>query len=284
MDKDKGTLYIVPTPIGNLEDITFRAVNTLKNVSLVAAEDTRKSAVLLSHYNISTPMLSYHKFNERMRIKQLLTKLEHGEDIAIISDAGTPGISDPAQIIIREAISAKITVCTLPGATAFLPALVSSGLNTAAFLFIGFLPVKAKDRDHLLYRIKSYPETLIFYESAQRLKKILEVLLKYFGNRKIALAKEISKLYESYYRTSLNEYHEIERKLVLKGEFTIICEGYTEQIPSESAILQHLSKLTDQGMKTSEAAAKTAADLKIPKNKVYKIALKSINKEPSTLS
>ncbi len=279
MVNEEGTLYIVPTPIGNLEDMTFRAVEVLKNVSLIAAEDTRKSAVLLSHYGISASTISYHKYNEKSRIEQLLNKLGQGLDIAVISDAGTPGISDPAQIIIQKAISAGIEVCTLPGATAFLPALVSSGLSTTAFVFVGFLPAKIKERDKLLNRIKSYPETLIFYESAQRLTKSLEVMEKYLGNRKIVMAKEISKIYESYYRTELSNFAETENKMVVKGEFTIVCEGASEKTLSDAEIHQLLLSLSEEGMKTSQAVAKAAAELQVPKNRVYKIALKATNKE-----
>ncbi|MCD6176394.1 MAG: 16S rRNA (cytidine(1402)-2'-O)-methyltransferase, partial [Candidatus Cloacimonetes bacterium] len=164
----KGILFIVPTPIGNLADITFRAVDVLKKVSLIGAEDTRNSKKLLNHYNIETPMISYHKFNERKRVDQLLDKLQNGEDIAIISDAGTPGISDPSSIIIKEAIANDLKVEVLPGATAFIPAIIASGLNCERFQFIGFLPEKNKTRDILLESIKKNENTLIFYEAPHK--------------------------------------------------------------------------------------------------------------------
>ncbi|MFA7598108.1 MAG: 16S rRNA (cytidine(1402)-2'-O)-methyltransferase [Candidatus Cloacimonas sp.] len=266
-------MYIVPTPIGNLSDMTFRAVEVLKSVSLIGAEDTRDSAYLLKHYEIETPTVSYHKFNEKSRVNMILGKLRRGEDVAIITDAGTPGISDPASIIISEAINSGIEVSTLPGATAFLPALVSSGLSTERFTFIGFLPAKSSRQKELFSRIEESPETLIFYEAPHRIYTFLETLYKHLGNRKVAIAREISKKFESYYRGELLYFLEHRDIITTKGEFVIICDGFKGVEVSDEQVVELIKSYLEEGESKSSVLAKVCSELNLPKNRVYKLVL-----------
>jgi len=268
-----GILFIVPTPIGNLADITFRAVDVLKKVSLIGAEDTRNSKKLLNHYNIETPMISYHKFNERKRVDQLLNKLQNGEDIAIISDAGTPGISDPSSIIIKEAIANDLKVEVLPGATAFIPALVASGLNCERFQFIGFLPEKNKTREKLLENIKKNENTLIFYEAPHKLQKFFQILFDFLGDRKISIVREISKIYETYYRTALQNIIKEPEQIVAKGEFVIIVEGAKKSIISDSDLNDKLIKLLKNGETRKSAVQLVTKESGEQKNRIYQLAL-----------
>ena len=200
-----GKLFVVPTPVGNLEDMTFRAVRVLKEVDLILAEDTRTSSVLLKHFEIKKPMMSHHKFNEHKTIEGVVARLEAGENIALISDAGTPGISDPGFLVVRECVRHGIEVQCLPGATAFVPALVSSGLPNDRFCFEGFLPQK-KGRMTRLLTLQSEVRTMIFYESPYRLVKTLTQFSEYFGaEREVAVCREISKLHEECVRGTLSE-------------------------------------------------------------------------------
>ncbi len=222
--QSKGTLYIVSTPIGNLEDITFRAVKTLSSVNLIAAEDTRKTKILLDHYNIAKPMISYFDHNERFRSSQLIEKLLAGQSIALVSDAGTPGISDPAYRIVRDSIDHGILVVPIPGASALLAALVVSGLPTNSFVFEGFLPVK-KGRKTKLEFLKSEKRTIILYESPHRIVKTLRELLDHLGDRDIVLAREVSKKFEEILRGRTSD---LLNKLALgnpRGEFVILLAG-----------------------------------------------------------
>ncbi len=269
----KGILFIVPTPIGNLADITFRAVDVLKKVSLIGAEDTRNSKKLLNHYNIETPMISYHKFNERKRVDQLLDKLQNGEDIAIISDAGTPGISDPSSIIIKEAIANDLKVEVLPGATAFIPAIIASGLNCERFQFIGFLPEKNKTRDEILKNIKENENTLIFYEAPHKLQKFFQYLFDHLGDRKISIVREISKIYETYYRTTLQNVIKEPEQIVTKGEFVIIVEGSKKTIISDSDLNDKLIKLLENGETRKSAVQLVTKESGEQKNRIYQLAL-----------
>ncbi len=272
--KKTGILYIVPTPIGNLADMTFRAIEVLKNVALIGAEDTRTSAKLLSHYQIKTPMISYHKFNERSRVEKILDKLKNGEDVAIISDAGTPGISDPASIIIKAAIENNIKVETLPGATAFIPALVSSGLGSERFYFAGFLPQKKSEKENLLKELINFKDTLIFYEAPHRLHKFLSNLKEAFGNRKIVIARELSKLYETLYRTTIDEVLENPEMITLKGEFVIIVEGAQEKEYSNAELTEMLKAELGKGKSKKEAIKKVMGKTGVSKNRIYDLALK----------
>ena len=217
-------LFIVPTPIGNLGDITFRAIETLKSVDLILAEDTRTSLKLLKHYNIENIVESYHMHNEHKKLISIIEKLNSGVQIALISDAGTPGISDPGFLLIRECIKNNIEIECLPGATALIPALVNSGLPSDRFLFEGFLPVK-KGRTKRLKEIAEENRTVIFYESPHRILKTLNDLNQYCGERNIVVIKEISKVYETAYRGNIQDVINRIAKSKLKGEFVIVIDG-----------------------------------------------------------
>ena len=219
-------LYIVPTPIGNLQDMTFRAVEVLKKVDLILSEDTRVSGKLLKHFGITTPQRSYHKFNEHKIVDQLVEEMQSGTLMALISDAGTPGISDPGYLIVHKAIEAGLEVQTLPGATAFVPALVNSGLPAERFVFEGFLPVK-KGRKTRLESLQDEKRTMIFYESPHKLLKTMKDFITYFGpERKVSVSREISKMYEETRRGTLKEVLAyFEEKPAVKGEFVIVVQG-----------------------------------------------------------
>lgn len=221
-----GKLYIVPTPVGNLEDMTFRAIRILKEADLILAEDTRTSGVLLKHFEITTPMRSHHKFNEHQTSTELVNLIEAGNNIALISDAGTPGISDPGFMLSRECRRAGIDVECLPGATAFVPALVSSGLPCDRFVFEGFLPVK-KGRQTRLKELAADSRTTVIYESPKRLARTLRQLTEFFGaERQGAVCREISKLHETIHKGTLGELSEHFEMNQAKGEIVIVIEGY----------------------------------------------------------
>ena len=220
-----GKLFVVPTPVGNLEDMTFRAVRVLKEVDLILAEDTRTSSVLLKHFEIKKPMMSHHKFNEHKTIEGVVARLQAGENIALISDAGTPGISDPGFLVVRECVRHGIEVQCLPGATAFVPALVSSGLPNDRVCFEGFLPQK-KGRMTRLITLQSEVRTMIFYESPYRLVKTLTQFSEYFGaEREVAVCREISKLHEECVRGTLAEVIEHFKVNEPRGEIVVILKG-----------------------------------------------------------
>jgi len=218
-------LYIIPTPIGNLEDITLRAIRLLKEVDLVLAEDTRTSKKLFSHYNIDTPLSSFHMYNEYKVLSKYIDRLKSGECLALISDAGTPAISDPGFLIVRECIKAGIEVDCLPGATALIPALVNSGLPSDKFVFEGFLPIK-KGRKKRLKILSKEEKTIIFYESPHRILKTLGNFVEYFGSeRKISVSREISKMFEETVRGTVVEVISYFELNIPKGEFVIVVEG-----------------------------------------------------------
>ncbi len=218
-------LYIVPTPIGNLEDITLRAIRILKEVDVILAEDTRKTGILLKHLNITKKLQSHHQFNEHKTIERIVNAISAGQSVALVSDAGTPAISDPGYLLIRECVRNEIKVECLPGATAFVPALVNSGLPADRFIFEGFLPPK-KGRKTKLEQLAKFPYTLIFYESPYRLIKTLEAFSKYFGEeRKAAVARELSKIYEETIRGTLSELIVHYKDKTIKGEIVIVVEG-----------------------------------------------------------
>lgn len=269
---EKGKLFIVPTPVGNLKDITYRAVEILQNVDFIAAEDTRTSKILLNHYNISTQMISYHKFNEKKRSSELINLMIEGKNIAVISDAGTPGISDPSQIIIKEAINNQIQVIPLPGATAFVPALIASGLSTDNFIFIGFLPDKLKNKNTLFSQLEDVTASLIFYESPHRILNTLKFLKDKLGDRNASIARELTKIYETFYRGKLSEL--IESEIVVKGEFVIVVEGFKKTALADDEIEKQLSELFRSGIKQSKAVKIIAEKHNLSKNKVYDLALK----------
>ena len=229
-----GILYIVPTPVGNLDDMTFRAVNVLREADLVLAEDTRTSSVLLKHFGIEARHLqSHHKFNEHQTVESVVNRLRGGETVALVSDAGTPGISDPGFLVAREAIKAGIEVITLPGATAMVPALVSSGLPCDRFCFEGFLPQK-KGRQSRLKALSCEPRTMVFYESPHRVVKALMQMAEVFGQeRPVSVCREISKIHEESVRGTLSEVLEHFQENEPRGEFVIVVGGYEEETAQE---------------------------------------------------
>ncbi len=224
-----GTLFIVATPIGNLGDMTYRAVETLRQVDLIACEDTRTSQTLLSHFDIHKPLVSYHNFNERKVTEKLISRLQLGESIALISDAGTPSISDPGFIIVRGAIAAGITVVPIPGASASISALAISGLPTDAFIFYGFLPQTQGKRRTVIESLADRRETLVFYESPFKIHKLIDLLFELMGNRQVVLCRELTKKFEEIIRGDLEAVRSGIAGRVLKGEITLVVEGRTRK-------------------------------------------------------
>ncbi|MBR6068628.1 MAG: 16S rRNA (cytidine(1402)-2'-O)-methyltransferase [Bacteroidales bacterium] len=223
-------LYLVPTPVGNLEDMTFRAVNVLKSVDCILAEDTRTSAVLMKHYGITTPLVSHHKFNEHKTSEGVAERILGGQDIALVTDAGTPGISDPGFLLVRTCVEKGVDVECLPGATAFVPALVNSGLPCERFTFEGFLPQK-KGKNKKVQDLAEEERTMIFYESPFRLVKTLELFAQYFGEeRQACVSREISKLHEENFRGTLRDCIEHFSQKDVKGEIVIVVEGKNRKV------------------------------------------------------
>ena len=274
-----GTLYLCATPIGNLEDMTFRAVRILKEVDVVAAEDTRHTRKLLTHFDIHSPLVSYHEHNKLGRGPELIERLLAGEDIACVSDAGMPGISDPGSHLAMLAIEAGITVTPVPGANAGLSALIASGLDTTEFHFIGFLSKQKKNRLETLARIKPIQGTLIFYESPHRLKDTLGELLTALGNRNIVAARELTKKFEEFRRGTIEELIAYYKEEAPRGEFTLIVDGASEeeaQIVEETinmTVEQELIMLMENGTEKKEAIRQVAKRRNMPKRDVYQIAL-----------
>lgn len=272
-----GTIYFCATPIGNLEDITLRVLRILKEVDLIAAEDTRHSIKLLNHFDIKTPLTSYHQHNEKSKGEQLIQKVMEGKNIAVVSDAGMPGISDPGGELIGKCIDAGIPFTLLPGASAGLMALVLSGFSTRAFVFEGFLSRDKKQRRIQLERIQRETRTIIFYESPNRVLSTLKELQKHLGDRRIALARELTKQYEEIWRGTIEEALGEFAKRQPKGEFVLILEGLSQgQLEEEEkrqwehlTISQHLDYYMDQGHNKKQAMKKVAKDRHIPKREVY---------------
>ena len=273
-----GKLYICPTPIGNLEDITYRTLRILNEVDLIAAEDTRHSLQLLNHCDISKPLTSYHEHNKDSKGGYLITKLLEGENIALISDAGMPGISDPGQDIIAEAIENNIEIEVLPGATAFVTALVGSGMDTHKFVFEGFLDRDKKLRRKRLEEIKNEKRTIIFYESPHRLKETLKDMLKYLGNRKIAVNRELTKKYQEIIREDIETVIEIFNNREVKGEFVLIVEGFSGEVEEvgkydELNEREYVIQLMEEGINKKDAIKIVCKDRKLKKDIVYKQVL-----------
>ncbi|MEQ8198236.1 MAG: 16S rRNA (cytidine(1402)-2'-O)-methyltransferase [Clostridiaceae bacterium] len=274
-------LYVVPTPIGNLKDITLRALETLQSVDCIAAEDTRQTIKLLNHYNIKKPLISYHQHNELGKSKELIDRIRNGQNIALVSDAGSPGISDPGNVLIKRCIEEGIDFEVLPGATAIITALVASGCDTSKFAFRGFLPRESKEKKQLVEEVKNYKDTLIFYEAPHRLLDTLRFLRESFGNRNISVCKELTKMYETFVRGTLEEVIEHFSKITVKGEFVIVLEGKSiEEINEESrakwealSIEEHIIKYIDEGFSKKEAVKKVAKDRGLSKSEVYKAGL-----------
>lgn len=273
-----GKLYICPTPIGNLEDITYRTLRILNEVDLIAAEDTRHSLQLLNHFDISKPLTSYHEHNKDSKGGYLITKLLEGENIALISDAGMPGISDPGQDIIAEAIENNIEIEVLPGATAFVTALVGSGMDTHKFVFEGFLDRDKKLRRKRLEEIKNEKRTIIFYESPHRLKETLKDMIKYLGNRKIAVNRELTKKYQEIIREDIETVIEIFNNREVKGEFVLIVEGFSGEVEEigkydDLSEREYVIQLMEEGINKKDAIKIVCKDRKLKKDIVYKQVL-----------
>ena len=273
-----GKLYICPTPIGNLEDMTYRTIRILNEVDLIAAEDTRHSIKLLNHFEISKPLTSYHEHNKDSKGGYLINKLLEGENIALISDAGMPGISDPGEDIIKQAIEHNIDIEVLPGATASITALVGSGLETAKFAFEGFLDRDKKVRRNQLEELKEERRTIIFYESPHRLKDTLKDMLKVLGNRRIAVNREITKKYQEIIREDIETVINIFNEKEVKGEFVLIVDGFKGEktLVNDHSNLnerEYVEVLLSEGMSKKDAIKVVCKERKLKKDFVYKQVL-----------
>lgn len=276
-----GTIYLVPTPIGNLGDITLRALEVLKKVDIVAAEDTRQSLKLLNHFEIKKPLISYHMHNEQGKGQELIERAKKGENIAVVSDAGTPGVSDPGAVIVTKCIEFGIKFEVLPGATAFTTALVYSGLDTTKFMFKGFYPREKKERKAFLEDIASRTETIIIYESPYRVIDCLQSIKEGLGNRKVATCRELTKMHESIYRGTLEEAILFFTENAPKGEFVIVLEGKSkEEIEIEEkakwehmSIEEHIVSFIEAGNSKKDAIKLVAKERNIVKSEIYKHSL-----------
>ena len=268
--EEQGILYIVATPIGNLEDITLRAIRILKEVDLIAAEDTRHTLKLLNHLEISKPMISYHRHNEDYRVDGLIKELKNGKNIALVSDAGTPGICDPGEKIIKECINENIRIIPVPGACAMINGLIISGIDTDEFSFLGFLPLNKKNRNNKLSEIKNSNKTIILYEAPHKIKNTLIDLKKILGKRKIAIARELTKIHEECIRGSVDDIIDISENL--KGEIIIIIEKKNQLEENELENLsleEHIEFYKKQGLDKKEIIKRIAKDKKTNKNEIY---------------
>jgi 16S rRNA (cytidine1402-2'-O)-methyltransferase len=269
-----GILYIVPTPIGNLEDITLRALRVLKEVELIAAEDTRHTRNLLSHFGIKTALTSYHEHNERDKARTLVERLKGGASIALVSDAGTPAVSDPGYRIVVEAIQAGIQVIPLPGASASTTALSASGLPTDRFRFEGFLPAKSQERKAKLQSLRAESVTLLFYEAPHRLLAALGDMLKIFGDREIAIARELTKMHEEFVRGKLSEVIGALADRGIKGEIVLLIQGASSETQvSDQELRAEIRQLVCDGMGVKEIAELLGERYGLAKKEVYKLAL-----------
>lgn len=274
-------LYLCATPIGNLEDITFRVVKTLKSVDLIAAEDTRNSIKLLNHFEIKVPMTSYHEFNKVEKAKILVKKMQEGTNIALITDAGTPGISDPGEELVRQAYEAGISVTSLPGAAACITALTLSGLPTRRFSFEAFLPTDKKERAMVLDEMERETRTIIMYEAPHRLKKTLAELFNKLGDRKITLCKELTKKHENAFLTTISQAVEYYESNEPRGEYVLVIEGKKQedvikeqqQQWEEISIEAHMDIYLEQDMSKKDAMKAVAKDRGISKRDVYQYLL-----------
>jgi len=269
-----GTLYVVATPIGNLEDITLRALRVLKEVDVIAAEDTRHTQILLSHYGIRTPLTSYHEHNEKTKARQLMSRLERGEQIALVSDAGTPAISDPGYRLAVEAIRGGIPVIPIPGASALTAVLSAGGLPTDRFVFDGFLPAKKQERRARLRALSSETRTLVIYEAPHRLTETLNDLVEILGDRETVLAREVSKVHEEFLRGRLTEVAKQIAGREIKGELTLLIGGSRGQSEvSQEQIEKEIRKLKDDGLRVKEIAEILGEKYGYPKKEIYRLAL-----------
>jgi 16S rRNA (cytidine1402-2'-O)-methyltransferase len=278
MDKPDtyGTLYVVATPIGNLEDMTFRAVTVLKQVDLIAAEDTRHSKKLLDHYGIDARLISCHEHNESFKTPQLISHLKSGLNLALISDAGTPTLSDPGYYLIKTAAKENIPIIPIPGCSAAMAGLSVSGLPTDAFCFSGFPPKKSGKLKQTIESLKDQKATLIFYESPRRIKTLVETLIQILGNRQGCLAREITKLHEEYVRGSLSHIlQQLEEKETIKGECSLFVQGCLEERKPEDDDLKKIiqERLSDSDLRPSDLARQIAGECRLPKKMIYEMIL-----------
>ena len=272
-----GKLYLCATPIGNLEDITYRVLRTLREVDLIAAEDTRNSIKLLNHFEIKTPMTSYHEYNKIEKAYQLVDKLREGKNIALITDAGTPGISDPGEELVRICHEEGIEVTSLPGPAACITALTMSGLPTRRFAFEAFLPREKKERAAVLEQLRDETRTMIFYEAPHHLEKILEELYETLGNREMAICRELTKRYEEVMPTSMEEALAYYKENEPRGEYVLVVQGKSfEELQKEKqqsweslSLTEHMAVYEEQGIDRKEAMKLVAKDRGISKREVY---------------
>lgn len=276
-----GTLYLVATPIGNLEDITLRALRILREVALIAAEDTRHTRKLLSHHAIPARLVSLHEHNERARAPEIIDRLRAGDSVALVSDAGTPGLSDPGVELVRQAAASGITVVPLPGPSAFVTALVTSGLPTAPVTFLGFLPAAARDRQRVLEAHRTVPHTMVIYEAPHRLLKALQAIRETWGNRKVAVARELTKIHEEIFRGVVDDaiHHFTDRRP--QGELTLVVAGAVEQGPHAGAgdpqggeaAKSMLRAALKEGVAPFDAVRRTSQATGLRRNVVYRMWL-----------
>lgn len=276
-ERMQGMLYLCATPIGNLEDMTLRVLRTLKEVDLIAAEDTRNTIKLLNHFEIKTPMTSYHEYNKIEKAYELIDQMKEGKRVALVTDAGTPGISDPGEELVRLCYQQGIQVTSLPGASACITALTLSGLSTRRFCFEAFLPADKKERQEILEELKGETRTVILYEAPHHLRKTLRELYEKLGNRRITLCRELTKRYETVCSTDLEEALEYYEKEAPRGEYVLILEGRSRQEKREEVrrewermtVQEHMQYYLSQGMEKKEAMKKVAKDRGVGKREIY---------------
>lgn len=273
-----GILFLCATPIGNLEDMTFRAVRILKEADLIAAEDTRNSMKLLNHFGIKTPMTSYHEYNKREKGKKLISVLAEGKDVALITDAGTPGISDPGEELVRMCHEAGISVTSVPGASACITALTVSGLSTRRFAFEAFLPADKKERAEILSELEKETRTLVIYEAPHRLVKTLEELREAVGDRRLTVCRELTKKHETQWQTSIQEAADYYKESAPKGECVLVIEGKSRQALKEEkqaewlelSLEEHMEYYLSRGLDRKAAMKQTAKDRGVGKRDIYR--------------
>ena len=269
-----GTLYIVATPIGNLEDITLRAIRTLKDVDIIAAEDTRHTQTLLRHFTINTPLTSYHDHNERAKTGQVVARLERGESVALVSDAGTPGISDPGYRLVLAATRLGIRVVPIPGPTALIAAFSASGLPTDGFNFRGFLPARKRERRSKLQELRLERYSIVVYETPHRLKESLDDIREILGDRRMVLGREITKIHEEFLRGRISEVIAEVSRREIRGEVTLIIEGCSDvDPPSEEALREEIAKLLADGLRVKEVAEVLGEKYGYSKRQIYGLAM-----------
>jgi 16S rRNA (cytidine1402-2'-O)-methyltransferase len=267
-------LYIVATPIGNLEDITLRALRVLKEVDVIAAEDTRHTQILLSHHDIHTPLTSYHEHNEKTKAQELITRLARGQNIALVSDAGTPAISDPGFRLVVQAIRAGVRIIPIPGASALTAVLSASGLPTDRFIFEGFLPAKKKQRRERLQALRDETRTLIFYEAPHRLKDALDDICELLGNRDAVLAREVSKIHEEFIRGPVSDLVHALGGGNIRGEVTLLISGSSGESRVDDDLLKaEIRELEGKGLRIKEIAEVLGEKFGYPKKEIYRLAL-----------